>query len=185
VLEKLIHKCARKSQFLCQGFPVKEEQAGYQTSSHKDFRKIRIVTHKRRQSFKFRWTCDIGWHDTDGTCDIKRLRTYQRWSRNTSQLFRETEFWRFLEPSDSKIWPLVPWNSEPRMIVLARASINSVVKLVSLLVGERFHESQVRERVESGHEYRGTWKQEWLRWQGPAATYPKSVSCKSFLVVDS
>jgi hypothetical protein len=32
--------------------------------------------------------------------------------------------WRLPEPSDSKIWSWVPWDSEPRITVLARASSN-------------------------------------------------------------
>jgi hypothetical protein len=37
------------------------------------------------------------------------------------------------EPSDSKIWSRVPWASEPRIAVLARASSNFVVSQVSWL----------------------------------------------------
>jgi hypothetical protein len=35
--------------------------------------------------------------------------------------------WRLPELSDSKIWPWIPWDSEPRITVLARASSSSAV----------------------------------------------------------
>jgi hypothetical protein len=35
--------------------------------------------------------------------------------------------WRLRKPSNSKIWSWVPWDSEPRITVLAKASINLAV----------------------------------------------------------
>jgi hypothetical protein len=40
--------------------------------------------------------------------------------------------WRLPEPSDSKIWSWVPWDSEPRITVLARTSCNLAVSQWSL-----------------------------------------------------
>jgi hypothetical protein len=57
----------------------------------------------------------------------------------------QSEFWRLPEPSDSKIWSWVPWESEPRITVLARASSNLAVSssvsqsLKGWYIGEKLH----------------------------------------------
>jgi hypothetical protein len=49
--------------------------------------------------------------------------------------------WMFAEPSESKIWSWVPWNSEPRFIVLARTSSNLSVSQSLLEISAPAEES--------------------------------------------
>jgi hypothetical protein len=73
---------------------------------------------------------------------------------------------------------------KPRTTMLARASRNildlggqHLSRVRSQAV--ELHDSQGRETVKYGHESRGTWKQEWLCWRGPAAIYPTDRSLES------
>jgi hypothetical protein len=68
--------------------------------------------------------------------------------------------WRLPEPSDSKIWSWVLWDSEPRITVLARASSNSTVSPEWHLVSE----VPLLTRCHVFSDCRRGWIGNWIYW---------------------
>jgi hypothetical protein len=71
-----------------------------------------------------------------------------------------------------KYMSCIPWDPEPRMTVLVRASNEYLTDQQEWWMVSYMTPRVVREKY--GHEYHGTWNHEQLR-RGPAATYSNTV----------